>query len=162
MKQYDIVTNPQNPASDVHSFKDEVQEGIFVVKLKSGKYFIDYSTWVAKTMREYSFGIYRQELLQQDPPIEFVEFFRLGTSQKRNTSPEYRISKQAMLGEFHNAIYVNYAQRYGVEHVISSRWLVYGKKGHEGKTAFIDNLLNHYNYQEILADVDTPKESTLN
>ena len=60
MKQYDIVTNPQNPASDVHSFKDEVQEGIFVVKLKSGKYFIDYSTWVAKTMREYSFSIYRQ------------------------------------------------------------------------------------------------------
>ena len=65
MKQYDIITNPSNPASDTH-FKDEVQEGIFVVKLKSGKYFIDYSTWVAKTMREYSFGIYRQELLQQD------------------------------------------------------------------------------------------------
>ena len=162
MKQYDIITNPSNPASDTHSYKDEVQEGIFVVKLKSGKYFIDYSTWVAKTMREYSFGIYRQELLQQDPPIEFVEFFRLGTSNSKNNNPEYRISKQQMLGEFQNAIFVNYAQRYGVEHVISSKWMVYGKEGHEGKTAFIDNLLNHYDYQEILADVPRSNDPSLN
>ena len=48
--------------------------------------------------------------MQQDPPIEFVEFFRLGTSNSKNNNPEFRLSKQAMLGEFHNAIYVNYAQ----------------------------------------------------
>ena len=67
-----------------------------------------------------------------------------------------------MLGEFQNAIFVNYAQRYGVEHVISSKWMVYGKEGHEGKTAFIDNLLNHYDYQEILADVPRSNDPSLN
>ena len=38
----------------------------------------------------------------------------------------------------------------------------YGKEGHEGKTAFIDNLLNHYDYQEILADVPRSNDPSLN
>ena len=49
MKQYDIITNPSNPASDTHSYKDEVQEGIFVIKLKSGKYYERIFFWYLST-----------------------------------------------------------------------------------------------------------------
>jgi len=163
-RQYEIVTNPQNPASDNHSFSDEIEEGIFVLKLNSGKYFIDYSSWVAKTMREMSFGIFRSNYLQDDRPIEFVEFYRLGTSLSRtnNYSPEMKLSKQSMLAQFQDSILINYAQRYGIEQVVSSRWMVYGKDGHENKTAFVDSLLKPYNYQEILTDAEAPKEGSLN
>ena len=164
MKQYEIVINPSNPSSESFSFKDEVEEGIFVLRLNSGKYFIDYSPWVAKYMREASFGIYKNNYLNFDRPVEFVSFYRLGTSVAKNNfnSPEMRLSKQAMLNQFQDSIYIAYAQEYGIEQVVSSRWMVYGKEGHESKTAFIDSLLKPYNYQEILTDAVAPKEGTLN
>ena len=114
-------------------------------------------------MREASFGIYKNNYLQFDKPVEVIEFYRLGTSLSKNNynTPEMRLSKQAMLSQFQDSIFINLAQEYGIEQVVSSRWMVYGKEGHESKTAFIDSLLKPYNYQEILTDAVAPKEGSV-
>ena len=163
-KQYKIVINNGLPNSEAFTFNDDVEEGVYVLELESGNFYIDYSPFIARTLRTVRFGFYKNEYLRVNKPINFVEYYKTGSSQAVSNFnlPEVKLSKQKMLSEFQDAIFFSYVNKHGINKVVSSRWMVYGKKGHEHKTDYVDAFIKAYNYQEILTDAVAPKEGSLN
>lgn len=150
--QYSLTTDAGLPTSQNHSYLDEIEEGIGIFKLQSGKLYITHSNFMAKKVRSYALGLYENDTLREDIPIEFVEFYRLGTSKRKTygaTSDSRRASIDS-LTEFHNSIYFNLAKKHGTENVISENFRKYGAEGHESKTSYVDEMMQHLNYGEML------------
>ena len=81
--QYSLTTDAGLPTSENHTFNDD-GEGIAIFKLQSGRYYITHSNFMAKKVRSYALGLFENDTLREDKPIEFVEFYRLGTSKRKH------------------------------------------------------------------------------
>lgn len=75
--QYSLTTDAGLPTSENHTFNDDVEQGIAIFKLQSGRYYITHSNFMAKKVRSYALGLFENDTLREDKPIEFVEFYRL-------------------------------------------------------------------------------------
>ena len=151
---YAIVEDAKTPNSKQHNFVDAQEEGIAVLECESGKLYVMHSTFMAKTIRQFQFGIFNSSYLSADNPRDIRHFYKLDTSQAKTygASPDIRRSKQVGLAEFHDAIFLELANELGADKVVSERWLQYGAKGHESKTNFIDSHLTSPKryYQSLL------------
>ena len=152
MKQYSITTNNGLPNAKIHNFVDRVEAGIVVVELANGKFYIHKSNWIAKTLRTWSLGIYENQYLHDNPPVNFVEKFLTETSRVniRGYSPELRLAMQKAEANMHDSIYFSYLEKYGHSKVKSSHWLQYGVKGFENKTEYVDSWIHQVDYTKIL------------
>lgn len=152
MKQYQIVVNNGLPNAKIHNFVDRVEAGIIVVELTNGVFYIEKSNWIAKTLRQWSLGIYENEYLHKNQPIKFIEKYLTETSRVvvRGASPEIRVAMLKQENNIHDAIYYNYLERHGHSKVKSSHWLQYGVKGFESKTEYVDSWIHQVDYSNIL------------
>jgi len=152
MKQYSITTDNGTPNAKTHNFVDTVESGVFVVELTNGVFYIDKSNWIAKTLRTWNLGLLPNEYLHDNQPVKFVEKYLTQTSKStiRGGSPELRVAMQKSQNNMHNAIYFNYLEKYGHTKVKSSHWLMYGQKGHESKSEYVDSWIHQVKYDNIL------------
>ena len=152
MKSYSITTNNGLPTAKIHNFQDEIEVGIVVVELTNGVFYIEKSNFIAKTLRQWDLGIYEKDYLHKNQPIKFVEKYLLNTSRAtiRGGSPELRVAMQKSESNMHDAIYYNYLEKYGHSKVKSSHWLMYGLKGFESKSEYVDSWIHQVNYSNIL------------
>jgi hypothetical protein len=152
MKQYSITTDNGTPNAKIHNYVDDVEQGVFVVELANGVFYIDKSNWIAKTLRTWNLGIYENEYLHDNQPVKFVEKYLTDTSRTKvvGGSPELRVAMQKAQNNMHNAIYFNYLEKYGHTKVKSSHWLKYGQKGFESKTEYVDSFIHQVKYDNIL------------
>lgn len=152
MKSYDLVINSGLPNSENFSFSDVMEEGVYVAFLESGMLYVGFSNFFAKTCREWSLGIYKNEYLRVDNPTHVKDFYILGTSKVRiyGQTPDSRRAIENNRNEFHDSIYFNLIQKNGADKVVSERWLTYGKKGFETKTEFINKFVESYPYNQII------------
>ena len=152
MKQYSITTDNGTPNAKTHNFVDTVESGVFVVELTNGVFYIDKSNWIAKTLRTWNLGLLPNEYLHDNQPVKFVEKYLTNTSNStiRGGSPELRVAMQKAQNNMHYAIYYNYLEKYGHSKVKSSNWLMYGQKGHESKSEYVDSWIHQVKYDNIL------------
>ena len=150
--QYSLTTDAGLPTSENHTFNDDVEQGIAIFKLQCGRYYITHSNFMAKKVRSYALGLFENDTLREDKPIEFVEFYRLGTSKRKTygATSDSRVVAEKNLAEFHNSIYFNAARKYGAENVISENFRKYGEEGFESKTSYVNEMMNHLVYGEML------------
>ena len=149
MKQYSITTDNGTPNAKIHNYVDDVEQGVFVVELTNGVFYIDKSNWIAKTLRTWNLGIYENEYLHDNQPVKFVEKYLTTSKQNCGGSPELGwLCKSS--SNMHNAIYFNYLEKHGHTKVKSSHWLKYGQKGFESKTEYVDSFIHQVKYDNIL------------
>ena len=150
--QYSLTTDAGLPTSENHTFNDDVEQGIAIFKLKSGRFYIAHSNFMAKKVRSYALGLFENDTLRDDNPIEVVDFYRLGTSKSKSygATADSRVVREQSLSEFHNSIYFNLAKKHGVENVISERFRKYGEVGFESKTSYVNEMMQNLDYAEML------------
>ena len=133
------------------SYMDEVQKGVFVVKLKGRLYYVAQSEFIAKTMREWQHGMNLNHILIANPPQKLVDIFLYNP--RRN--PNYNTSQGRVLltmcaNAHHDSIYYNYIQKYGHDQVRSSNHLYFGEVTFEKKTQLILENAKPYKYSELI------------
>lgn len=155
MKQYEIVINNGLPNAEIHNFTDTVESGVVVVQLSNGVYYIEKSSFIAKTLRQWSKGVgLNNDYIYKNPPVKFIEKFILHPTKPRTygSSPEHRMAMQQFENAFVDSIYFRYLERYGHSKVKTSYWLNYGVKGHESKTDYVDSQIHQVDYLNILGE----------
>jgi len=142
-------------------FTYPVEEGVVVLKLKGGRYYIHFSTWIARTLIEWQHLVKVDHILKEGFPFKFIEKYLWKPNfPPRLNNPEGRVFKNQSVLAFTNAIYYRYCEQYGTDKVRSSDHTYYGEKAFEKKTEAINNNLNVFPYEELYMEVKHERPNT--
>jgi len=149
--RYELVTNSGLPTSEVHQFDDPVDDAVFVLRLEDDKYWVDYSTFVAKRLRKIELGLYRNRWLDKYKPLNFLGKYIVKPHDA--TMSGGNISDKLNPVWLQNSVFYSLVGQIGIENVRSSNTtLELGKKGFEAITDLTNNHSVGFDYNTVFND----------